>query len=157
MHFDLLLFLSLRIKKKYIMNQINTLLARKGVTRREVAEGIGVSFQMMHNYCNEQAKIPGKVLVAISNFLDVGIEELEYEEPRSREAEDIDARIAKLKVDIDDILQKMDSITYRHPDFDSLTSRLSANRIRLHNLERQREKYYSAPDTEEAMEEGEDN
>jgi len=167
------------------MNNIHSILTRKGLYRRDVADRIGIPLQMMHNYCNEQARIPFDVLVCIAKMLGVGVEDLgsvKVGSPKyanasagerkkfidmakglgldtndlgygdadrlgmSEDAKAIDSRIEKLREDIADIRSRIDSITYRHPDFTGLVSSLNSKRIKLCALERDRDKYYSTPD-----------
>jgi hypothetical protein len=140
---------------------------------------------MMHNYCNEQARIPFDVLVCIAKMLGVGVEDLgsvKVGSPKyanasdgdrkkfidmakglgldtndlgygdadrlgmSEDAKAIDSRIEKLREDIADIRSRINSITYRHPDFTGLVSSLNSKLIKLSALEREREKYYSTPE-----------
>lgn len=157
------------------MNKIHYYLTQKGYHRSDVAQRMGIPLQMMHNYCNEQAKIPYDLLVCIAKMLGVGIDDLGVDKvgsPKYANATDderkkftamaeslgvnpedlglggagwseIDSRIEKLKSDIDNIKARMDSITYRHPDFSILVSTLGSKRVRLQALERQRDKYPS--------------
>jgi len=167
------------------MNNIHSILTRKGLYRRDVADRIGIPLQMMHNYCNEQARIPFDVLVCIAKMLGVGVEDLgsvkvgspKYanasDEERKKfidmakglgldtndlgygdadrmgmpeDAKAIDSRIEKLREDIAGIQSRINSITYRHPDFTGLVSSLNSKCIKLCALERERDKYYSTPE-----------
>lgn len=137
-------------KKIRIMNNIHVLITRSNYDRKDVAAAVGVSVQMLHNYINDKCQIPPSVQEGIANFLGVTVDdlgiELSMEEVKAMEMRE---KYAKVKARYDAIQARLNSITYRHPDYGNLIGERTALEHQMMHMEKNYEKYcsISAEDT----------